>query len=108
MFSNVFVCRKSSQAERQVGNVTNISLLSVFVANMPCFVTSCCEGVEAKLRGFSDAPLSRGVRNVTWQDVFCCAPFTSLQTHYKYKFFSNHDAQKYLFSSVSLLSVAAE
>ena len=75
---------------------------------MPCFVTSCCEGVEAKLIGFSNAPLSRGVRNVTWQDVFCCGPFTLAETHHKYKLFSIHNAEKYLFSNVSLLSVAAE
>ena len=73
---------------------------------MPCFVTSCCEGVEAKLRGFSDAPLSRCVRNVTWQYVFRHWPLTLFEIHYKYKLFSSHKDTLTLFSIVSLLRIA--
>ena len=54
----------------------------------------------------SAAPLSRGFRNVTWQDVFRYAPFTLGQRQYKYKQFSIHNVHKYLFCSVSLLIVA--
>ena len=73
---------------------------------MLCFVMFWCEGKQAKLRSFSAAPLSRGFRNVTWQDVFRYGPFTLAQTQYKYKQFSIHNAHKYLFCSVSLLRVA--
>ena len=73
---------------------------------MHCFVTSWCEGKQAKLRSFSAAPLSRGFRNVTWQYVFRYAPFTLAQRQCKYKQFSIHNVHKYLFCSVSVLRVA--
>ena len=73
---------------------------------MPCFVTSWCEAKQAKLRRFSAAPLNRGFRNVTWQDVLRQWPLTLFHTHYKYKFFSTHMETFTLFSSVSLLRLA--
>ena len=57
-------------------------------------------------RSFSAAPLSRGFRNVTWQDVFRYGLFTLAQRQYKYKLFPSHNAHKYLFCSVSLVRVA--
>ena len=74
--------------------------------NMPCFVTSLCESKQAKFRSFSAAPLSRGFRNVTWQNVFRYGPFTLAQTHHKYKLFPIHKETLTLFSSVSLLGLA--
>ena len=73
---------------------------------MLVFLTFWCEGSQAKLRGLSAAPLSRGFRNVTWQDVFGPCPFTSSQTQYKYKRFATHNETLTLFSNVSLLRVA--
>ena len=35
----------------KAGDITNISLFEASEENMPCFVTSCCEGKEAKVRG---------------------------------------------------------
>ena len=73
---------------------------------MRCFVTFRCEGKQAQLRSLSAAPLSRGFRNVTWQNVFRHWPLTLSETHDKYKRCSLHNAQKYLFCSVSLLGLA--
>ena len=54
----------------ELGNVRNISLFWRHGKHMLCFVTFWCEGKQARLRSFSAAPLNRGFRNVTWQDVF--------------------------------------
>ena len=59
---------KEAKLTAKLGNITNISIFEPNAEIMLCFVTFWCQGKEAKLRGFSAAPLSRGVRNVTWQD----------------------------------------
>ena len=74
--------------------------------NMLCFLTSSCEGKEARPRGSSASPLSRGFRNVSWQDVFRPCPPTLVQRHYKYKLFLTQKETFTLFSNVSLLKVA--
>ena len=71
----------------RLGNITNIQYFLRNGRNMPCFVTSWCQAKQARLRGFSAAPLNRGLRNVTWQYVFLHWLFTLVQTHDKYKFF---------------------
>ena len=90
----------------QPGNIINTKHFGRYRRNMPCFVTSWCEAKQAKLRRFSAAPLNRGLRNVTWQNVFRQWLLTLFQTHYKYKHFSIHKETLTLFSNVSLLRVA--
>ena len=97
---------KEAKLTAKLGNIANISLSEQKSGLATCFVTFWCQGKEAKLRGLSDAPLSRGFGNVTWQDVCRYGRFTLAETHHKYKLFASHNAQKYLFCSFSLLSVA--
>ena len=90
----------------QFGNLINASPLGEKGGNMLCFLTSSCEGTQARPRGSSASPLSRRFRNVTWQYVFRPCLLTLAETHHKYKLFRTQKDTFTLFSSVTLLRIA--